>query len=74
MVPWTPDDDAKLCFRCKKSFKIARRKHHCRLCGQVICGECSEFLSLSIAGNFHTSHKSYALDLMHLCHWIYKLL
>ncbi|CAB4006388.1 rabenosyn-5-like [Paramuricea clavata] len=52
MVPWISDDDAKLCFGCKKSFTIARRKHHCRLCGQVICGKCSEFLPLSSAATF----------------------
>ena len=50
MVPWVADDDAKLCFICKKSFTIARRKHHCRLCGLLICGKCSEFLPLSSAG------------------------
>ncbi|XP_028398356.1 rabenosyn-5-like [Dendronephthya gigantea] len=52
MVPWKSDDDAKLCFGCKKTFTISRRKHHCRLCGQVICGKCSEFLPLSSAAIF----------------------
>ena len=27
----------KLCPSCARTFNIARRKHHCRLCGSVMC-------------------------------------
>eukprot|EP00735_Rhodelphis_limneticus_P008417 TRINITY_DN2138_c0_g1::TRINITY_DN2138_c0_g1_i3::g.12887::m.12887 TRINITY_DN2138_c0_g1::TRINITY_DN2138_c0_g1_i3::g.12887 ORF type:complete len:1617 (+),score=226.30,sp/B4JHI7/LST2_DROGR/50.85/6e-14,Arm/PF00514.18/3,Arm/PF00514.18/0.89,Arm/PF00514.18/3.7e+03,Arm/PF00514.18/4.8,Arm/PF00514.18/0.014,Arm/PF00514.18/0.0091,Arm/PF00514.18/5.2e+03,Arm/PF00514.18/1.9e+02,Arm/PF00514.18/1.2e+03,Arm/PF00514.18/2.9e+02,Arm/PF00514.18/0.83,Arm/PF00514.18/4.1e+03,Arm/PF00514.18/17,Arm/PF00514.18/0.27,Arm/PF00 len=29
------------CMRCKTAFTIIRRYHHCRCCGQVVCGTCS---------------------------------
>ncbi|CAH0723763.1 unnamed protein product, partial [Brenthis ino] len=39
---WTSDKDAVACFACAKDFTIARRKHHCRRCGHIFCGACSE--------------------------------
>jgi hypothetical protein len=41
VVPWLPEEMVKLCPSCAKSFNIARRKHHCRLCGSVMCTDCS---------------------------------
>jgi len=38
---WVPDNDAKQCMRCEKSFSIINRRHHCRNCGLVICSSCS---------------------------------
>jgi len=38
---WVPDDNAASCMVCTKAFSYKRRKHHCRLCGRVICGSCS---------------------------------
>ncbi|CAD1479400.1 unnamed protein product [Heterotrigona itama] len=46
VVPWIDDKDVKLCPICAKSFHVARRKHHCRLCGAVMCRDCTVFLSL----------------------------
>ncbi|XP_076294582.1 rabenosyn-5 isoform X2 [Lasioglossum baleicum] len=46
IVPWIDEKDVKLCPNCAKSFHIARRKHHCRLCGAVMCHNCTVFLSL----------------------------
>ncbi|XP_008551264.1 rabenosyn-5 [Microplitis demolitor] len=46
IVPWIDDKDVKLCPNCARSFHLARRKHHCRLCGAVMCHDCTEFLSL----------------------------
>jgi len=39
---WIPDKDASECMTCGKIFSYARRKHHCRLCGHVVCGKCSQ--------------------------------
>ncbi|XP_076042714.1 hepatocyte growth factor regulated tyrosine kinase substrate isoform X4 [Oratosquilla oratoria] len=33
--------DGESCHRCRSQFTVIRRKHHCRACGQVFCGECS---------------------------------
>jgi hypothetical protein len=38
---WVPDSRADRCACCNEQFGIWRRKHHCRLCGQVVCWACS---------------------------------
>ncbi|XP_020293826.1 rabenosyn-5 [Pseudomyrmex gracilis] len=57
IVPWIDEKDVKLCPNCAKSFHLARRKHHCRLCGAVMCHNCTVFLSLVEARKM-TSHVS----------------
>lgn len=40
---WIPDKEAETCMRCQKlKFTIYNRRHHCRKCGFVICGDCSK--------------------------------
>ena len=39
---WMPDVEAVNCFSCDKPFTVARRRHHCRNCGHVFCGACSD--------------------------------
>ncbi|XP_026213498.1 RUN and FYVE domain-containing protein 1 [Anabas testudineus] len=38
---WLKDDEATQCKQCEKEFSIARRKHHCRNCGDIYCNSCS---------------------------------
>lgn len=38
---WVPDSLAVRCVRCNEPFALWRRRHHCRLCGQVVCHACS---------------------------------
>ena len=40
-VVWVPDEQANDCFLCHKNFSLFIRRHHCRACGQVVCGDCS---------------------------------
>lgn len=40
---WIPDNEVSECQTCMKSFSFLVRKHHCRLCGRVVCGECSKY-------------------------------
>lgn len=49
IVPWINEKDVALCPGCAKSFGITRRKHHCRLCGGVMCAECSDLVSFELA-------------------------
>jgi len=39
---WVPDEEASHCFLCHAEFGQVRRKHHCRLCGRITCGDCSQ--------------------------------
>lgn len=38
---WVNDEDRFSCHICNKRFSMFRRKHHCRACGEIICGKCS---------------------------------
>ncbi|XP_072944020.1 rabenosyn-5 [Epargyreus clarus] len=49
VVPWLDGSSVKLCPNCAKPFNLTRRKHHCRLCGSLLCHDCSVFLDLNIA-------------------------
>lgn len=33
--------DGEACHRCRVTFSIVQRKHHCRACGQVFCSSCT---------------------------------
>ena len=35
------DTSISQCMRCSVKFGILERKHHCRLCGEVVCANCS---------------------------------
>ncbi|EDW75574.1 uncharacterized protein Dwil_GK23930 [Drosophila willistoni] len=48
-VTWLEGSLVKLCPNCAKSFHLARRQHHCRLCGGIMCHDCSKFLDLEMA-------------------------
>ena len=50
LVPWIADSEVKFCPICKKQFNVARRRHHCRLCGGIMCGKCSAYVSVTFSG------------------------
>jgi len=39
---WLPDNMNPNCVICKSQFTFLNRRHHCRLCGNVICDNCSK--------------------------------
>jgi len=39
---WVPDNEAKTCCLCSTKFTFTNRRHHCRQCGNVACGPCSD--------------------------------
>lgn len=39
---WRDDGNASKCGICKEKFRMFLRRHHCRLCGDVFCGTCSD--------------------------------
>lgn len=38
---WMADENCKECYDCRSVFTTWRRKHHCRICGQVLCSRCA---------------------------------
>jgi len=40
-VGWVMDNDIRECMECTKTFTWFRRRHHCRMCGVLVCNECS---------------------------------
>lgn len=42
---WVPDNETNVCMQCDHKFSLMKRRHHCRGCGQVLCGTCCSFKS-----------------------------
>lgn len=41
---WVPDDEVLFCMCCELTrFTQIQRKHHCRMCGRVVCNNCSKW-------------------------------
>ena len=39
---WVPDDASPTCLLCGGKFNgYSVRRHHCRVCGKLVCGTCS---------------------------------
>ncbi|XP_076859254.1 rabenosyn-5 [Brachyhypopomus gauderio] len=49
VVPWVSDQDVPFCPDCGGKFNLRNRRHHCRLCGSIMCGKCMEFVPLVLA-------------------------
>ncbi|XP_023935100.2 rabenosyn-5 [Bicyclus anynana] len=81
VVPWLDGTSVKLCPNCAKTFSLTRRKHHCRLCGSILCHDCSVFLDLNVARTIvdpsapQTSqeHEVNEKNGLRLCEHCYKL-
>jgi len=39
---WKPSQSAISCACCTTPFSLTRRRHHCRICGEVVCDHCSK--------------------------------
>jgi hypothetical protein len=50
VVEWQADDSIGSCKECGKEFSnFLQRKHHCRLCGLIMCANCSRFLPVRVS-------------------------
>lgn len=45
---WIKRDARHHCFVCDASFSFLRKRHNCRLCGEVTCGRCSRKLPILV--------------------------
>ncbi|CAN6627291.1 vacuolar segregation protein Pep7p [Trichomonascus vanleenenianus] len=52
VASWQEDDAVDQCPICKQKFGFTLRKHHCRICGKVVCADhgtgCSRLVQLSV--------------------------
>lgn len=39
---WHRDIDSEVCQCCSQPFTFSRRRHHCRMCGHLVCNVCSK--------------------------------
>eukprot|EP00057_Strongylocentrotus_purpuratus_P024752 XP_011679226.1 PREDICTED: rabenosyn-5-like [Strongylocentrotus purpuratus] len=46
IVPWAEDSDVRFCPSCGDKFSLAVRRHHCRLCGSIMCNKCSSYVGI----------------------------
>ncbi|KAG0667931.1 1-phosphatidylinositol-3-phosphate 5-kinase [Maudiozyma exigua] len=59
---WMKDESSKECFTCGKPFTTFRRKHHCRICGQIFCNSCTLQISaekFGYSGNMRVCHNCF---------------
>lgn len=49
VVSWVNDADVPFCPDCGNKFNIRNRRHHCRLCGSIMCRKCMDFILLPLA-------------------------
>lgn len=40
IAEWIPDDHRPKCVNCNAEFGFFKRRHHCRVCGEVFCSDC----------------------------------
>ena len=38
---WVDDSKCKACYECETAFSVFVRRHHCRICGRIFCGTCT---------------------------------
>lgn len=57
VVPWVNDQDVPFCPDCGSKFSIRNRRHHCRLCGSIMCKKCTELISLPFANKLTSASK-----------------
>jgi hypothetical protein len=50
---WAADDSRNECAICGTQFNLVRRRHHCRCCGQLVCGDCSPNRRAGVARVHH---------------------
>ncbi|XP_069065453.1 FYVE, RhoGEF and PH domain-containing protein 1 isoform X3 [Pleurodeles waltl] len=50
------EKEVTMCMRCREPFNsITKRRHHCKACGHVVCGKCSEFRARLVYDNNRTN-------------------
>lgn len=64
---WVPDHDRDTCMICNKPFSIFNRRHHCRYCGKLLCGDCSK-------NRMHIPRFGYTKKKVRVCSVCYEII
>jgi 1-phosphatidylinositol-3-phosphate 5-kinase len=67
---WMPDESCRVCYECDTQFTLFNRRHHCRLCGRVFCGKCTEN-SIPVPSDYPTTSLE-EQDRIRVCNYCYK--
>ncbi|XP_063797303.1 rabenosyn-5 [Pseudophryne corroboree] len=57
VVSWVNDQDVPFCPDCGNKFTIRNRRHHCRLCGSIMCRRCTELVTIPFANKLTSASK-----------------
>jgi len=60
---WLKDRTVMACMHCADAFTVINRRHHCRKCGGIYCGDCAPKRDLPKYGYEKT---------MRMCHFCFK--
>lgn len=63
--PWTPDT-VRTCEMCEMRFSLVVKRHHCRYCGGLFCGDCSDYEAMIPTLGYNS--------LQRVCRACYKML
>ncbi|XP_062087941.1 1-phosphatidylinositol-3-phosphate 5-kinase FAB1B isoform X2 [Humulus lupulus] len=67
---WMPDESCRVCYECDTQFTLFNRRHHCRLCGRVFCGKCTEN-SIPVPSGYPTTSLE-EQERIRVCNYCYK--
>ena len=55
-IVWERDEDVPACRICGKEFNVLVRRHHCRVCGRIVCAKCSKYRVAAADAGIQTPH------------------
>lgn len=72
ILRWQRDEDVETCFLCGSHYNFFTRRHHCRKCGRVVCGSCSDqpiryFPRTLVVGPSGARHRAHASEMYRTC-------
>lgn len=67
---WMPDQSCRVCYECDTPFSLFNRRHHCRICGRVFCGKCTQNTLPIVDGQLGICQES---ERVRACNFCFKL-
>ena len=65
---WLPDNLSQNCFQCDTKFSLLlNRQHHCRICGNIFCSNCTNKQIQFVAKDINNNEKLIKVKVCHYC-------